>query len=81
MYNSLRVDAIMEGFLLGRSLKDEIEFTREAMVNAAMKEGLSAKETLALSQKLDGLINRFTIEQESQCCLINMNTVISKRIQ
>lgn len=41
------------------SLEDKIESTRAAMVYAAIKEGLSAAETIELSRKLDGLLNEF----------------------
>lgn len=49
------------------SLEDEIEFTREAMAAAAVKEGLSANETLELSRKLDGLMNKFEVFKTNSC--------------
>ena len=47
------------GINLEKLLIIEIESIRESMVNVALKKGLSAKETLALSQKLDSLMNQF----------------------
>ncbi len=61
---------------MGRSLKDEIEVVREAMLNAAMKEGLCAKQTLILSQRLDRLMNQLTTERENQCCPDKTNTSV-----
>jgi hypothetical protein len=47
------------GVVLGPSLEEEIELMREAMVEAAVKEGLTADETIEFSRKLDSLINQF----------------------
>ena len=40
-------------------MEDEIEFTREEMMAAASREGLTGKETVELSRKLDKLLNQF----------------------
>ncbi|MEK5040885.1 aspartyl-phosphate phosphatase Spo0E family protein [Sporosarcina sp. FSL K6-3457] len=42
-----------------RSLEEEIELMREAMMDAADKDGLTADETIEFSRKLDSLINQF----------------------
>ncbi len=46
-----------------RSLEDEIELMRETMMNVAAREGLTADETMKLSQQLDLLINQFVGSQ------------------
>lgn len=48
-----------------RSLEVEIEVTREAMMIAAIKEGLTADETLELSRKLDSLMNQLEMNKTS----------------
>lgn len=47
------------GVVLERSLEEEIELMREAMMDAADKDGLTADETIEFSRKLDSLINQF----------------------
>lgn len=47
------------GVVLERSLEEEIELMREAMVDAADKDGLTSEETIEFSRKLDSLINQY----------------------
>lgn len=54
---------ILGGIVLKRSLEDEIEQMREIMMNVAAREGLTADETMELSQQLDLLINQFVGSQ------------------
>jgi len=44
-------------------LAEQIERTREMMVNAGQILGYTAPETLALSQELDELLNEYMGEQ------------------
>lgn len=48
-----------------RSLEEEIELIREAMLKVADKSGLSADETLEMSRRLDRLINELEALKES----------------
>ena len=45
----------MEGLLL----EEEIEITRELMIDTVSKKGLGASETIKLSVKLDALMNQY----------------------
>jgi hypothetical protein len=54
---------ILGGIVMKRSLEDEIELMRETMMNVAAREGLTADETMELSQQLDLLINQFVGSQ------------------
>ncbi len=47
------------GVVLELSLEEEIELMREAMVDAADRDGLTADATIEFSRKLDNLINQF----------------------
>ena len=47
------------GVVLEPNLEEEIERMREAMMDAAGKDGLTADETIEFSRKLDNLINQF----------------------
>ncbi|WP_318615964.1 aspartyl-phosphate phosphatase Spo0E family protein [Sporosarcina sp. YIM B06819] len=42
-----------------QNLEKEIELLREAMVNVAVRDGLTAEETIEFSKKLDILINKY----------------------
>ena len=42
----------------------EIESIRESMINVALKKGLSAQETIGLSQKLDVLLNQLVVYRD-----------------
>lgn len=46
---------------MGELLKREIEITRAEMIDVASKNGLLAKETTTISQKLDALMNQYEI--------------------
>lgn len=46
---------------MGELLKKEIENTRAEMINIATKNGLLAKETTTISQKLDLLMNEYEL--------------------
>ena len=45
-------------------LEEEIELLREAMMDAASKEGLTANITMEFSRKLDCLINEYEAQKE-----------------
>ena len=47
------------GVVLEPNLEEEIERMREAMMDAAGKDGLTADETIEFSRKLDNLINQY----------------------
>lgn len=46
---------------MGELLKREIENTRAEMIDIASKNGLLAKETTIISQKLDVLMNQYEL--------------------
>ena len=52
------------GVMLERSLEEEIEWMREAMVEAAGKAGLTADETIEFSRRLDSLMNQYDALKE-----------------
>lgn len=41
------------------NLEEEIELLREEMMNAATKKGLTDKDTMSFSRKLDNLMNQY----------------------
>lgn len=41
------------------SLEEEIELLREKMMDAAIKKGLTAAETITFSRKLDNLMDQY----------------------
>ena len=54
----------LEGFVLNGGLEEEIELMREAMMDAASREGLTADVTMEFSRKLDSLINQYEARKE-----------------
>lgn len=54
------------GMALGATLKEEIESIRESMIRAALKKGLSDKETMKLSQKLDDVMNKYSLCEDAK---------------
>lgn len=53
------------GIALESTLKEEIESIRESMIRVALKKGLSDKETMELSQKLDDVMNKYSLCDEA----------------
>lgn len=61
------MDFLIDGGIpLGLTLREEIEAIREAMIRAALKKGLSDKETMKLSQKLDEVMNKFSLCEDKE---------------
>lgn len=48
------------------TLREEIELIRESMIRVALKKGLSDKETMQLSQKLDDVMNKFSLCEDTE---------------
>ena len=63
MYNIDIVCLSHGGNDLEKSLEEEIEYTREAMVHIALKEGIGASTTIRLSKRLDILMNQFDMNK------------------
>ncbi|WP_272493164.1 aspartyl-phosphate phosphatase Spo0E family protein [Sporosarcina cyprini] len=47
------------------SLEEEIESVRNQLIRSAEQEGLTSKETIELSKKLDFLLNKFSVSLEA----------------
>ena len=47
------------GIILEWNLEEEIELLREKMMDAAIKKGLTAAETIKFSRKLDNLMDQY----------------------
>ncbi|WP_305792093.1 aspartyl-phosphate phosphatase Spo0E family protein [Sporosarcina sp. Te-1] len=43
------------------SLEEEIESVRKQLIRSAEQEGLTSKETIELSKKLDFLLNKYSV--------------------
>lgn len=51
---------------MGSTSRKEIEAIRESMIRVALKKGLSDKETMKLSQKLDDVMNKFSLCEDTE---------------
>ncbi|CQR47854.1 Spo0E like sporulation regulatory protein [Paraliobacillus sp. PM-2] len=47
-------------------LLSQIELIRKSMVEIALSQGFTSKESIHLSQELDNLLNQYEIEKETQ---------------